>query len=97
MDTNTIKGILVKSIGGKLNDWKRTEKFSFANHNEFFVKESNNTNLNDLAWADYAHGAVPNSGVCRVFVAYLDVGDTTAHVITSDNDESVVYITVSSD
>jgi hypothetical protein len=51
----------------------------------------------DLAHADFNNGVFQTSGVCRVFIAELDMGDTTAHVITSGDDKTIVYISASSD
>lgn len=98
MNTDHIKSILVSAIGGHAKDWKRYAKFKFNNHKEFEEKEINNLDIGSLELADYNQGSLPNSGICRMFVSYIeDLGDTTAYVITSDDDSGITYISVSSD
>jgi hypothetical protein len=97
MDIDIIKTHLSFVIGGKPSNWKRTEKFKFSSSQDFSEKELNNMDPADLAHADFNNGVFQTSGVCRVFIAELDMGDTTAHVITSGDDKTIVYISASSD
>ena len=97
MKTDQIKAVLVSAIGGRAKDWRRYSKFTFRNHSEFLQKEFNNSSIEDLEYADYNQGSIPNSGICRSFVARVDDADFTAHVITSDDDSSIVYLSASGD
>ena len=105
MDTNSIKSYLVATAGGTLNEWKRVQKFKFSSHKEFAEKELNNALVDDLKHADINKGTIPASGNCRVFVACIKCvdgteewyRDTTAYVITPDDDSVIAYLSVCSD
>lgn len=99
MNSNSIKDELVKLAGGDKKDWRRHEKFKFTDP-AAFSKRCSGLTMADLQFGDHTVGKpVAGGGVCRVFVAYLDEcgGDATAYVITTANDSSIEFISVSVD